>query len=87
MITYDTIRDSIDDGKQKMIFSGLSTDEKPLEEYDGIKIANSSTWRNIDDGKYYGYDEAGKAWHEWPAAGGGGGDVNVKVIDGNVTFG
>lgn len=90
MISYETVRDSGMDNKQKIHFYGLSTDEKPVEEYDGIIIANSSTWRSIDNGEYFAYDETGKAWHKWETGGSGGDpDDEIKhatVTDGNLVF-
>lgn len=47
-------------------FFAKSTDTMPTEKYDGVKIANGSSLKEIDTGKEYLYDEAGKTWEEQP---------------------
>lgn len=47
----------------------LSTDEKPTD------VLNGSVLTEIDTGKTYLFDAAGKAWHEMPTGGGGGGST------------
>ena len=50
------------------VFFGLSTDDKPT-----TKVANGSTFKEIDTGKEYLFDYSGGEWHEAPSSGGGGG--------------
>ena len=47
-------------------FFCLSTDTKPTESYNDVKILNGSSAKEIDTGKEYLYDETGKTWHEQP---------------------
>ena len=44
-------------------FFALSTDQAPTEEYE---ILNGSFLKEINTGKEYLYDEAGKKWEEQP---------------------
>lgn len=55
MITFNQSYDG-------MSFKGLSTDEKPSEEYKGYKLKNGSTFYEIDTGDVYMYDEENDAW-------------------------
>ena len=41
---------------------GLSTDTKPTGTYDGKKIANGSTFMEIDTKTLYYYDAASETW-------------------------
>ena len=43
---------------------GLSTDEKPIEKFDGTYIGNASMLYIMDDKKCYIYDEENKKWWE-----------------------
>lgn len=43
---------------------GLSTDEKPIKEFNGNLIGNSSTLYTMDDKKAYIYDEENHKWWE-----------------------
>ena len=43
---------------------GLSTDEKPIEEFDDIFIGNSSTYYEMDTKNTFMYDEENKKWWE-----------------------
>ena len=43
-------------------FNGLSTDTKPTETYEGMKIKNGSSFFEMDEKKAVFYDEAGKEW-------------------------
>ena len=43
-------------------FLGLSTDTKPTEEYEGIKILNSSSFFEMDTQKVKFYDESTTDW-------------------------
>lgn len=47
-------------------FFGLSTDTKPTETYNSVAILNGSSFKEINTGKEYLYDEAGKKWEEQP---------------------
>lgn len=47
-------------------FFCLSTDTKPTESYNDVKILNGSSAKEIDTGDEYLYDETGKTWHEQP---------------------
>ena len=62
-------------------FSGLQSDEKPIETYNGAVIANGSVFLEMDTGVTYDYDAAGKSWVKRP---GGGGAGNTD-IDGDGT--
>ena len=43
---------------------GLSTDEKPIEKFEGTFIGNSSTFYSMNDKKCYIYDEENHKWWE-----------------------
>lgn len=43
-------------------FSGLSTDEKPVGTYRNMKIANGSTFFEMDNQAVKFYDEEGETW-------------------------
>jgi hypothetical protein len=43
---------------------GLSTDEKPVEEIEGVAIENGSVFIEIDTGNSYFYDKENKEWLE-----------------------
>jgi hypothetical protein len=43
-------------------FTGLSTDEKPTGIYRNFKIANGSTFLEMDTQKISFYDEEGQTW-------------------------
>lgn len=45
-------------------FMGLSTDDKPLNEYEGHKIYNASSFYEMDTKKFYFYDEENNTWLE-----------------------
>ena len=47
-------------------FFALSSDTAPTENYDGCKILNGSSLKEIDTGKEYLYDEENKSWEEQP---------------------
>lgn len=42
--------------------SGLSTDTKPTEAFDGLPITNGSTYLEIDTGYVYLYNAAADTW-------------------------
>ena len=48
---------------QILEISGLSTDPKPVGQIDGVSIANGSTFKEIDTGKEYTYNESAETWH------------------------
>lgn len=41
---------------------GLSTDEKPIREFEGIGIGNASTFYEMDTKKCFIYDEENHRW-------------------------
>jgi len=43
--------------------AGLSSDDKPTE-FEGAKVANGSTFLEMDTKAVYVYDEAGETWRE-----------------------
>lgn len=43
-------------------FYGLSTDEKPIEHFEGVKIVNGSLFYEIDTKNIYMFDEENKIW-------------------------
>ena len=43
-------------------FRGLSTDTKPVDNYNGTKIANGSVFIEIDTENIYFYDEENSEW-------------------------
>lgn len=45
-------------------FFGLSTDEKPTDKHNGIKIVNGSVFVEMDTKKIYMFDEEHKVWLE-----------------------
>lgn len=49
---------------QDLEFSCLSTDEKPIDEYYGIKILGGTYLLEIDTSKVFAYDEESKTWKE-----------------------
>lgn len=55
------------DGQKNYIeASGLSTDTKPVE-----NIVTGSLFMEVDTGDVYAFDEAGTAWNQIAALGGG----------------
>ena len=42
---------------------GLSTDTKPIKEYNGTPILNGSAFLEMDTGKISLYDEENKKWY------------------------
>ena len=47
-------------------FKGLSTDSKPTGKYDGMTIANASTFFEMDNQTVYFYDGATSSWLSQP---------------------
>lgn len=61
MITAESII-HFDDGTAEISFTGLSTDTKPTETYQNMKIKNGSDFLEMNTQKLYFYDQAGKTW-------------------------
>lgn len=60
MVTYEI--QHINNERAKFSFYGLSTDDKPVKVYNGIKIANGSTFLEVDTHTVKFYDEEGAQW-------------------------
>lgn len=60
MITYGRKAQTVN--AWQFDFSGLSTDTKPIGEYEGLKIGNGSTFMEIDTKTLYYYDEENSRW-------------------------
>ena len=43
---------------------GLSTDVKPIKEFETVSIGNASTYYEMDTKKCFMYDEENNVWHE-----------------------
>lgn len=56
-----------------MELDGLSTDEKPVDKFDGMIIPNGSSFTEIDTGAEYLFDAENGTWYESASGGGGGG--------------
>lgn len=67
---------------QILEISGLSTDPKPVDQIDGVFIANGSTFKEIDTGKEYTYNESAETWHINKSASSGGTGSGVNGKDG-----
>lgn len=52
-------------GAQRFVFNGLSTDTKPVGDYSGTPIANTSIWQDIDGGAISMYDADSDTWKQW----------------------
>ena len=63
MVTIDGTPKAKSGGGREFEFTGLSTDEKPAGLYKGLKIANGSSFFELDTKKVLFYDEGGKQWH------------------------
>lgn len=73
-------------GTNDCVVTCLSTDTKPIgpRSYDGYpEMKNGYTLHELDTGKIYKFNEAGKTWLFWKNAdgggGGGGGDVDFAT--------
>ena len=64
MVTYKVQPQGEDDFK--FGFSGLSTDTKPTGVHDNMKIANSSTFFEMDTQECYFYDGGTDSWLAQP---------------------
>lgn len=47
-----------------MELNGLSTDDKPITTFKGVKIPNASTFLEMDTSKVYMYDAENDQWNE-----------------------
>lgn len=63
MITLDETPKKMSGGAYEMGFTGLSTDDKPTGTYDDKRIANGSSYLEVDTHTVYFYDEEGAQWH------------------------
>ena len=75
MITLQKVGNSMN--RAVLEISGLSTDEKPVAELDGVHITNGSIFEEIDTGTIFKYNEDAKEWVEQPAVGGSGGNISL----------
>ena len=57
---------------------GLSTDTKPTDSIEGIKIQNGSSFRELDTGKRFLFDAENTTWNEVSSGGGGGGSTLIE---------
>lgn len=57
---------------------GLSTDTKPTDSIEGIKIQNGSSFRELDTGKKFLFDAENTTWNEVSSGGGGGGSILIE---------
>lgn len=62
MVTVDEIPKLKQGGKYECSFKGLSTDEKPTVKYNGLPIANGSTFIEMNTKSLKYYDEANATW-------------------------
>ena len=60
--------------------AGLVADGKPTTSYDGVLIANTSVYVEIDTGITYLYDEEHAAWNPMPVGGGTSVDIDGNVV-------
>ena len=60
MVTYT--KTNIKTNLALFSFNGLSTDTKPTETMDGIKIGNGSSFLEIDTQEIHFYDGASDTW-------------------------
>ena len=67
---------------------GLSTDTKPTDSIEGIKIQNGSSFRELDTGKRFLFDAENTTWNEVSSDGGGGGGSTLveKSISANGVY-
>lgn len=67
---------------------GLSTDTKPTDSIEGIKIQNGSSFRELDTGKKFLFDAENTTWNEVSSGGGGGGGSTLieKSISANGVY-
>ena len=60
--------------------AGLVADGKPTTSYDGVLIANTSVYMEIDAGITYLYDEEHAAWNPMPVGSGTSVDIEGNVV-------
>lgn len=60
--------------------AGLVADGKPTTSYDGVLIANTSVYMEIDTGITYLYDEENAEWNPMPVGGGTSVDIDGDVV-------
>lgn len=65
---------------------GLSTDTKPTDSIEGIKIQNGSSFRELDTGKKFLFDAENTTWNEVSSGGGGGSTLIEKSISANGVY-
>lgn len=75
MITLQKVGNSMN--RAVLEISGLSTDEKPVAELDGVHITNGSIFEEIDTGTIFKYNEDAKEWVEQHAVGGSSGNISL----------
>lgn len=59
-----TVASDVEGKRLPLEFFGLSTDTKPIDEVDDIKITNGSVFIEMDTKKIFMYDEENQAWLE-----------------------
>lgn len=59
-----TIASDVEGRRLPLEFFGLSTDEKPTDEVEDIKITNGSVFIEMDTKKIFMFDEEHKIWFE-----------------------
>lgn len=65
--------------------AGLSTDTKPIEKVEGIRIQNGSIFTEVDTGKTFMYDAENQLWYEFSSGGGGGTPQGGIILVGETT--
>lgn len=59
-----TCASNVEGKRSPQEFFGLSKDEKPIGEVNGIKVTNGSVFIEIDTKKIYMFDEENQLWIE-----------------------
>lgn len=54
------------DTSDELSFKGLSTDTKPTQTFNGLKITNGSSFFEMDTQDVYFYDGAANEWLDQP---------------------
>ena len=78
-----------DDFKPKVTLWGLSTDTKPINKFGSLVIATGSVFYEMDTSDRYRYDAKTSSWYKQKpvsSGGGGEGDLDLAVSDGNLIF-
>lgn len=68
MITINKIQDKFN--TNPLFLFGLSSDEKPTDRFNGLKVVNGSEYTEVDTGKKYRFDESNTNWVEFSEGGG-----------------